>query len=153
MELLACYAFITNRLLGGDSPNSDQQALRALIGTRVFAGAAPSKDSATNKAPVYPMVILSTVTSSNIIVQDGTTAWLNTSIDVKIIGTGSLTDLAAIEALVYTLLQKQSGDAAGCHIMGCHQEAVLIPPPIVDGDIAYNLMIHTYRLRAHRMSG
>ncbi len=151
-ELLAIYAFIRAQLLGGDAPDANQQALRALVDARVFAGVAPTKDAATGKTPAYPFVVLATVAANNVIVQDGTTAWVNALIDVKIVGSGSLSDLAPVDALVFTLLQKQSGvvdDAV--NVMACHQEAVLIAPPVVDGDAIFNQIVQSYRVRAHRL--
>lgn len=142
-EILGIYSFLRSRL----SSSSD---LTNIIGTRIYAGIAPSKDPATSKPPIYPLVSYSVRSSRDRTVVDGESAYLDCLVDVKLVHTLGLGAMEAADGLIFSLLHRSNGRVGSIQVMGCHREGHIITEK-VDGDTIYRYSIQSYRIRASRL--
>ena len=148
-EALGATLFIRERLLGPSDPagrTADQNALRALIGERVYAGVPPAQDGATQKKPVYPLIVTTIRVATDKLVVDGASAFVSIVVDTKVIGTGSYADMSPIDTLVHRLLQKAHGPVGDLDVMGCHREQTLLLTQ-VDDDTTYRSLVQSFRVR------
>ena len=151
-EILGAIMFVRKQLLGSGTPTADQAALRALVDERVYAGTPPSQNPSTKRPPVYPMVLITVRAATDKIVVGGASAFVSLVVDVKTVGTGSYTDLAPIDSLVFRLLQQTGGTVAGdLEVMGCYREQVLMLTQ-VDDDTTYRSLVQSFRIRISRIS-
>jgi hypothetical protein len=143
-EILAIYSFLTARLKS--SPE-----LAAIVSDRVYAGIAPAKDARTQKPPAYPIISFSVRTSRDITVVDGESAYLDCTVDVKLVHMGGLGAMQEADRLIFSLLHRPPNHVTvgDVDIMGCHREGHTLAER-ADGDVIYRYSIQTYRIRAAR---
>ena len=120
---------------------------------RVFAGIAPAKDPITQKPPAYPLISFSVRTSRDITVVDGESAYLDCTVDVKLVHNAGLGAIVEADKLIFSLLHRAGNHTivGDTDVMGCHREGHTITER-ADGDVIYRYSIQTYRIRASRLS-
>lgn len=136
-EIFAVYKFVSSRLKGSTP-------LAALVGTRIYAGIAPSGTL------TYPLISFSVRSNRDRSVVDGESAYIDCLLDVKLVTNQGLGSLAAADALVFSLLHRTgAADVDNVHIMGCYRTNSMITEQ-PDGTEVFRYSIHTYRVRAYR---
>ena len=153
-ELLGAFGYVRSTLLGpaqAGQRTADQNALRALVGDRVYAAVPPPIDPATGKKPAYPLIIMSPRSGLDVTVVNGASAYTNILMDVKAVGTGTLAAIEPIDTLIFQLLQTTGGIYGPLEIMGCSREG-FFPLQQVDDDDTYRSLVQTFRLRISRVA-